>query len=140
MGYARCSTHGQELDSQLDALAAENIPRDKIFAEKISTQVRVRPQVEAAPAAALEIKAHAAHCRVILTGFPMRRTPASGSPRRSHTRTGARGAPSSTTISWDRGTCTCTCARWTAPVVTRTQGTSPGTPVPSTSPVPSARP
>ncbi|MEU9010690.1 hypothetical protein AB0D12_13040 [Streptomyces sp. NPDC048479] len=45
IGYARrsrCSSH-QELQSQLDALAAKNIPRDKIFAEKISTRVRVRP-------------------------------------------------------------------------------------------------
>ena len=37
----------QELQSQLDALAAHGIPRDKIFSEKISTRVRVRPQFEA---------------------------------------------------------------------------------------------
>jgi DNA invertase Pin-like site-specific DNA recombinase len=43
IGYTRCSTLGQELDSQLDALAAKNISRDKIFAEKISTRVRARP-------------------------------------------------------------------------------------------------
>ncbi|RVX40800.1 DNA invertase Pin-like site-specific DNA recombinase [Nonomuraea polychroma] len=73
IGYARCSTLGQELDSQLDALAAKNIPRDKIFAEKISTRVRVRPQFEAALAAAREIKAHAPHCRVILAVYEMKR-------------------------------------------------------------------
>ena len=44
IGYARCSTLTQELQSQLDALAAHGIPRDKIFSEKISTRVRVRPQ------------------------------------------------------------------------------------------------
>jgi hypothetical protein len=56
---ARCSTLTQELQSQLDALAAKHIPRDKIFSEKISTRVRVRPQFEAALACAREIKAHA---------------------------------------------------------------------------------
>ncbi|MFK0238415.1 recombinase family protein [Streptomyces vinaceus] len=56
IGYARCLT--QELPSQLDSLAAKNIPRDKIFAEKISTQVRVRPQFEAALAAAREINGY----------------------------------------------------------------------------------
>jgi hypothetical protein len=48
IGYARCSTLTQELQSQLDALAAHGIPRDKIFSEKISTRVRVRPQFERA--------------------------------------------------------------------------------------------
>ena len=48
IGYARCSHLTQELQSQLDALAAHGIPRDKIFSEKISTRVRVRPQFEAA--------------------------------------------------------------------------------------------
>ncbi|MGH3419761.1 MAG: zinc finger domain-containing protein, partial [Streptosporangiaceae bacterium] len=65
IGYARCSTVTQELQSQLDALAAHGIPRDKIFSEKISTRVRVRPQFERALALAREIKAHAPHCRVI---------------------------------------------------------------------------
>ncbi|MEV7869987.1 recombinase family protein [Streptomyces sp. NPDC088124] len=46
MGYARCSTLGQELDSQLDALSKHGIPRDKIFSEKISTRIRVRPRFE----------------------------------------------------------------------------------------------
>ncbi|MET9674645.1 recombinase family protein [Streptomyces sp. NPDC006482] len=73
IGYARCSSLTQELQSQLDALARHGIPRDKIFAEKISTRVRVRPQFEAALAAAREIKAHAPHCRVIFTVNEMKR-------------------------------------------------------------------
>jgi len=39
IGYARCSTLTQELQSQLDALAAHGIGRNKIFSEKISTRV-----------------------------------------------------------------------------------------------------
>ncbi|WP_329431931.1 recombinase family protein [Streptomyces sp. NBC_01280] len=73
IGYARCSSLTQELQSQLDALASKNIPRDKIFSEKISTRVRVRPQFEAALACAREIKAHAPHCRVIFTVNEMKR-------------------------------------------------------------------
>ncbi|WP_346766321.1 FAD-dependent monooxygenase [Streptomyces sp. BPSDS2] len=46
IGYARCSTLGKELDSQLDAFAGHGIPRDKIFSEKVSTRVRVRPRFE----------------------------------------------------------------------------------------------
>lgn len=48
IGYARCSHLTQELQSQLDALASADIPRDKIFAEKVSTRVRVRPEFEKA--------------------------------------------------------------------------------------------
>ncbi|WP_198359216.1 recombinase family protein [Streptomyces fildesensis] len=73
IGYARCSSLTQELQSQLDALAGHGIPRDKIFSEKISTRVRVHPQFEAALAAAREIKAHAPHCRVIFTVNEMKR-------------------------------------------------------------------
>ncbi|MFK0238653.1 recombinase family protein [Streptomyces vinaceus] len=73
IGYARCSTLTQELQSQLDALAGHGIPRDKIFSEKISTRIRVRPQFEAALALAREIKAHAPHCRVIFTVYEMKR-------------------------------------------------------------------
>ncbi len=72
-GYARCSTLTQELQSQLDALAAHGIPRDKIFSEKISTRIRVRPQFEAALTLARQIKAHAPHCRVIFTVYEMKR-------------------------------------------------------------------
>nr|WP_223840503.1 recombinase family protein [Saccharopolyspora pogona] len=64
VGYARCSHLTQELQSQLDALAAHGIPREKIFAEKVSTRVRVRPKFEAALDACRQIKAHAPHCRV----------------------------------------------------------------------------
>lgn len=73
VGYARCSHLTQELQSQLDALAAHGIPRDKIFAEKVSTRVRVRPEFEAALKAARQIKAHAPHCRVIFTVYEMKR-------------------------------------------------------------------
>ncbi|QHK18936.1 recombinase family protein [Pseudarthrobacter psychrotolerans] len=73
VGYARCSHLTQELQSQLDALAAHGIPREKIFAEKISTRVRVRPKFEAALEAARQIKAHAPHCRVIFTVYEMKR-------------------------------------------------------------------
>lgn len=73
IGYARCSTLGQELDSQLDALGKHGIPRDKIFSEKISTRVRVRPKFEEALRTAREVKAHAPHCRVIFTMYEMKR-------------------------------------------------------------------
>lgn len=73
IGYARCSSATQELQSQLDALAGHGIPRNKVFAEKISTRLRVRPQFEAALALARQIKAHAPHCRVILTVYEMKR-------------------------------------------------------------------
>ncbi|MEV1248685.1 recombinase family protein [Nonomuraea sp. NPDC050022] len=73
IGYARCSSLTQELQSQLDALERHGIPREKIFAEKISTRVKVRPHFEAALAAAREVKAHAPHCRVIFTVYEMKR-------------------------------------------------------------------
>jgi hypothetical protein len=73
IGYARCSHLTQELQSQLDALATHGIPRDKIFAEKVSTRVRVRPEFEKALEACRQIKAHAPHCRVILTVYEMKR-------------------------------------------------------------------
>ncbi|MEV0416365.1 recombinase family protein [Streptomyces sp. NPDC050448] len=73
IGYARCSTLGQELDSQLDALAGHGIPRDKVFAEKIGTRIRVRPKFEEALRTAREVKAHAPHCRVIFTVYEMKR-------------------------------------------------------------------
>ncbi|MFJ2899182.1 recombinase family protein [Streptomyces sp. NPDC087218] len=68
IGYARCSTLGQDLDSQLDALSKHGIPR-----EKISTRVRVRPKFEEALRTAREVKAHAPHCRVIFTVYEMKR-------------------------------------------------------------------
>ncbi|MFD9374202.1 recombinase family protein [Streptomyces sp. NPDC059999] len=73
IGYARCSHLTQELQSQLDALSAHGIERDRIFSEKISTRIRVRPQFEAALATARQIKAHAPHCRVLFTVYEMKR-------------------------------------------------------------------
>jgi DNA invertase Pin-like site-specific DNA recombinase len=73
VGYARCSHLTQELQSQLDALEAHGIPREKIFSEKVSTRVRVRPKFEAALELCRQIKAHAPHCRVILTVYEMKR-------------------------------------------------------------------
>ncbi|MFC5204740.1 recombinase family protein [Streptomyces kaempferi] len=73
IGYARCSHLSQELDSQLDALAKHGIGRDKIFSEKISTWIKVRPQFEEALKTAREIKAHAPHCQVIFTVLEMKR-------------------------------------------------------------------
>ncbi|GAB3159091.1 hypothetical protein GCM10027290_63470 [Micromonospora sonneratiae] len=61
------------MQSQLDALEKHGIPRDKIFSEKISTRIRVRPKFEAALTLARQIKAHAPHCRVILTVYEMKR-------------------------------------------------------------------
>jgi hypothetical protein len=46
IGYARCSTKDQELDSQIIALRAAGCTR--IFSEKISTRVKVRPELDAA--------------------------------------------------------------------------------------------
>ncbi|MFE6133538.1 recombinase family protein [Streptomyces sp. NPDC056437] len=48
-------------------------PREKIFSEKISTRVRVRPRFEEALRTAREVKAHAPHCRVIFTVYEMKR-------------------------------------------------------------------
>jgi hypothetical protein len=73
VGHARCSHLTQELKAPLDALAAHGIPHEKIFAEKVSTRVRVRPTFEAALDACRQIRAHAPHCRVILTVYEMKR-------------------------------------------------------------------
>ncbi|MFJ9343800.1 recombinase family protein [Streptomyces sp. NPDC101733] len=73
IGYARYSHLTQELPSQPAAPAAHGIPRDKVFCEKISSRVRVRPQFEAALTLAREIKAHAPHCRVPFTVYEMKR-------------------------------------------------------------------
>lgn len=62
-----------QLQSQFEALAKHGIPRDKALSEKISTRVRVRPRFEAALALARQVKAHAPHCRVILTVYETKR-------------------------------------------------------------------
>jgi DNA invertase Pin-like site-specific DNA recombinase len=45
IGYARCSTAGQELGSQVTALDAAGCKR--IFPEKISIRIKIRPELEA---------------------------------------------------------------------------------------------
>ncbi|WP_344547150.1 recombinase family protein [Actinomadura fulvescens] len=57
IGYARCSTMGQELDSQLVALRAAGCTR--VFSEKISTRVKVRPELAAALALCRDIRSAA---------------------------------------------------------------------------------
>jgi DNA invertase Pin-like site-specific DNA recombinase len=71
IGYARCSTATQELQTQLDALAAAKCTR--VFSEKISTRIRVRPEFEAALTLAREIKTTAPDQPVILTVHEMKR-------------------------------------------------------------------
>ncbi|MFF3617479.1 recombinase family protein [Streptomyces sp. NPDC002580] len=70
IGYARCSTARQELQSQLDALA----PVCKlIFSEKISTRVKTRPELEKALKLAYDIKEAAPEQEVILTVHELKR-------------------------------------------------------------------
>ena len=71
IGYARCSTATQELASQLEALARANCT--KVFQEKISTRVKVRPELEAALKLARDIKQSAPDQTVILTAHEMKR-------------------------------------------------------------------
>jgi DNA invertase Pin-like site-specific DNA recombinase len=69
--YARCSTAEQELQSQLDALAAAGC--HPVFSEKISTRVKVRPEFTRALDFARTIKGAVPHQRVILTVHEMKR-------------------------------------------------------------------
>ncbi|MFE9723496.1 recombinase family protein [Streptomyces sp. NPDC005794] len=71
LGYARCSTVGQELQSQLDALAGAQCTR--VFSEKISTRVKERPELEKALTLAREFKQAAPNQPVILTVVEMKR-------------------------------------------------------------------
>ncbi|WP_410597802.1 recombinase family protein [Amycolatopsis sp. lyj-23] len=71
IGYARCSTAAQELQSQLDALAAAHCTR--VFSEKISTRIKIRPELEKALTLAHEIKTAAPDQPVILTVHEMKR-------------------------------------------------------------------
>lgn len=71
LGYARCSTVGQELQSQLDALAGAQCTR--VFSEKISTRVKERPELEKALTLAREIRQAAPGQAVILTVVEMKR-------------------------------------------------------------------
>src|SRR5262249_22097475 len=71
IGYARCSTAEQELASQLEALKAAQCR--KVFSEKISTRIRVRPELEAALALAHQFKEAAPDQPVILTVHELKR-------------------------------------------------------------------
>lgn len=71
VGYARCSTAQQELQSQLDAL--EEVGCDPVFSEKISTRVKVRPEFVKAMDFARTIKKAVPHQRVILAVHEMKR-------------------------------------------------------------------
>ncbi|MFI1181914.1 recombinase family protein [Streptomyces sp. NPDC020799] len=71
IGYARCSTVGQELQSQLDALASAQCTR--VFSEKISTRVKERPELDKALTLAREIKTAAPGQPVILAVVEMKR-------------------------------------------------------------------
>jgi DNA invertase Pin-like site-specific DNA recombinase len=70
IGYARCSTAQQELQSQLDAL--EPLCK-RIFSEKISTRVKTRPKLEEALKLAYDIKEAAPDQEVILTVHELKR-------------------------------------------------------------------
>ncbi|MGW2741859.1 recombinase family protein [Streptomyces sp. NPDC001450] len=70
IGYARCSTAQQELQSQLDAL--EPLCK-RIFSEKISTRVKTRPKLEQALKLAYDIKEAAPDQEVILTVHELKR-------------------------------------------------------------------
>ncbi|WP_331730701.1 hypothetical protein [Kitasatospora sp. NBC_00070] len=58
--------------------SAHAIERDKIFSERFSTRIRVRPQFEVALAAARLIKVHSLDCRVLFIVYGMKRL--AGSP------------------------------------------------------------
>ncbi|MGW2597682.1 recombinase family protein [Streptomyces klenkii] len=88
IGYAHCSTAQQELQSQLSALAAAHCKR--VISEKISTRVKVRPELEKALKLAYDIREAAPDQEVILAVHELkrlalpraRRSPASASDSR----------------------------------------------------------
>jgi DNA invertase Pin-like site-specific DNA recombinase len=71
IGYARCSTVQQELASQTAALEAAQCKR--IFSEKISTRIKVRPELENALKLARDIKEAVPDQPVILTVHELKR-------------------------------------------------------------------
>ncbi len=71
IGYARCSTARQELASQTAALEAAQCKR--VFSEKISTRIKVRPELEKALTLARDIKEAAPDQPVILTVHELKR-------------------------------------------------------------------
>lgn len=71
VGYARCSTAQQELQSQLDALRAAAC--DPVLSEKISSRIKVRPEFVKAMDYVLTIKTAVPHQRVIFVVHEMKR-------------------------------------------------------------------
>ncbi|WP_433345016.1 recombinase family protein [Microtetraspora malaysiensis] len=71
IGYARCSTKDQELESQLVALRAVGCTR--VFSEKISTRVKHRPEYEAALALCRDIRSAAPGQAVVFTVHELKR-------------------------------------------------------------------
>lgn len=71
IGYARCSTATQELQSQLDALARADCK--SIYSEKISTRIKTRPELEKALKLAYDIKEAAPDQEVILAVHELKR-------------------------------------------------------------------
>ncbi|MFJ6438564.1 recombinase family protein [Streptomyces sp. NPDC091416] len=71
IGYARCSTATQELQSQLDALARADCK--SVYSEKISTRIKTRPELEKALKLAYDIKEAAPDQEVILTVHELKR-------------------------------------------------------------------
>ena len=71
IGYARCSTATQELQSQLDAL--ERAECKRVFSEKISTRIKTRPELEKALKLAYDIREAAPDQEVILTVHELKR-------------------------------------------------------------------
>lgn len=64
IGYARVSTQGQEIQSQVDALQASGVHR--LFQEHISTRVRERPEMKAALATAREYRSLGANVTLVV--------------------------------------------------------------------------
>ncbi|GAA4386364.1 hypothetical protein GCM10023088_57220 [Actinomadura verrucosospora] len=71
-GRQSATRGGSRLRIRSHAVGAGNA-REKVFAEKVSTRVRIRPEFENALEACRQIKARAPHCRVILTVYEMKR-------------------------------------------------------------------
>lgn len=76
IGYARCSTAQQDLDIQIEALTKAKCR--KVFSEKISSRIRVRPEFEKALALAYEFRQAAPHQPVILTVHELKRPARNG--------------------------------------------------------------
>jgi DNA invertase Pin-like site-specific DNA recombinase len=71
IGYARCSTAQQEPQTQLDALDRARCTR--VFSEKLSTSIKIRPELEKALVLAHDIKQAAPDQPVLLTVHEMKR-------------------------------------------------------------------